>query len=134
MFPGGWPGLGLLLLRLAIGGTAFIQGVAYLGDRANSNPWAWMIGALAALCGVCLVVGFLTPVAGGLVGLVAAGIAFSWLPPAAPNLFNAILPTVLVIVIAAALVLLGPGALSIDARSFGRREIVIPRIQRPRDS
>jgi hypothetical protein len=34
------------------------------------------------------------------------------------------------VAVAAALVLLGPGALSIDARLFGRREIVVPRAPR----
>jgi hypothetical protein len=36
------------------------------------------------------------------------------------------LSAALVALIAAALVLLGPGALSLDARWFGRREIIIP--------
>ena len=38
--------------------------------------------------------------------------------------------------ISAALVLLGPGAFSLDARLFGRREIIIPegRVQRVDDS
>lgn len=33
-----------------------------------------------------------------------------------------------VIILAAAIALLGPGAFSLDARLFGRREIVIPNI------
>ena len=35
-------------------------------------------------------------------------------------------PLLEVAVVAAALILLGPGAFSIDARLFGRREITIP--------
>jgi hypothetical protein len=38
----------------------------------------------------------------------------------------------LVLAVAAAVVPLGPGALSLDARLFGRREIIIPRSPRPR--
>jgi hypothetical protein len=34
-------------------------------------------------------------------------------------------------VMAAALACLGPGAFSLDARRFGRREIVVPHIPRP---
>jgi uncharacterized membrane protein YphA (DoxX/SURF4 family) len=36
-----------------------------------------------------------------------------------------------VVAVAVALVLLGPGALSLDARLFGRREIIFPHERRP---
>jgi len=46
----------------------------------------------------------------------------------APSAFVPIdrLAALILIVDAAALALLGPGALSLDARLFGRREIIIP--------
>ena len=71
------------------------------------------IGSVAVLSAVLLAAGFMTPVA-GVLGVAAAllGGAPAWAGLA---------------VIAAALVLLGPGAYSIDARLFGRREIVIAR-------
>jgi uncharacterized membrane protein YphA (DoxX/SURF4 family) len=34
-------------------------------------------------------------------------------------------------VVSISLILLGPGAFSLDARLFGRREIIIPEIPRP---
>ena len=50
----------------------------------------------------------------------------TWTPPDTSVLIDR-LAALIVVVDAAALALLGPGALSIDARLFGRREITIPR-------
>jgi uncharacterized membrane protein YphA (DoxX/SURF4 family) len=77
--------------------------------------------------GVLLVVGFLTKVAGAMVCVYAVSMAFSWLPVPAANLLDSRLPIGLVMSVACAIVFLGPGAFSVDARLFGRREIVIPR-------
>ncbi len=121
-FPGGWPGAGLLLLRGGIGITTIIQGGLYLADPNNLT----LVGLVAIVIGALLLSGFLTPVAGVLIGLGALGIALGWLPAATRNLFDAELPAVFAVVMSAAIVFLGPGAFSIDARLFGRREIIIP--------
>ena len=73
-----------------------------------------------------LSVGFLTPIVGALVGLGALGIRLSVLPASAPNLFDTKLPAIQAATMLIAVVLLGPGAFSIDSRIFGRREIIIP--------
>src|SRR5262245_42218818 len=112
-FPSGAPGIGLLLLRVAVGLMAAIEGTIYAG-RENATLEAWILGLLAIASGVSLLLGFLTAVSS-----VAAGLAASYL--AAPNFFQANGSAVLIAVIAAAIVLLGPGALSVDARRFGRR-------------
>ena len=78
------------------------------------------------MSGALLLSGFLTPVAGVLVGLGIFGIALGWFPAAARNLFDASLPAVFAVIMSAAIVFLGPGAFSVDARLFGRREIIIP--------
>jgi uncharacterized membrane protein YphA (DoxX/SURF4 family) len=80
--------------------------------------------------GALLLSGFLTPVAGVLAGLGTLAIALGWLPAAARNLFDAKLPAVFAVIMAASIVFLGPGAFSVDARLFGRREIIIPPVSR----
>jgi uncharacterized membrane protein YphA (DoxX/SURF4 family) len=113
------------LLRGAIGLVALIQGGYYLSDGAHSSLGMWF-GALGLAAGGSLVAGFLTPIAGALVVLGALGAGFSVLPASAANLFDAKLSLIFAGIMAAAIVFLGPGAFSVDARLFGRREIIIP--------
>lgn len=103
-----------------------VQGGLYLADPGDLTLGTGTVGLVAIATGVLLLVGFLTPVAGALVGLGTLGIALAWFPAATPNLFDAKLPVVFAVIISAAIVFLGPGAFSIDARLFGRREIIIP--------
>ncbi len=118
------------MLRAAVGTAAAFQGIVCLADGGVSTLGTRLAGWLAIASGTLLLIGFLTPIAGTLAALAAIGVAFSWFPAPAVNLFDAILPTALVVV-AVAIVLLGPGALSLDARLFGRREIIIPHQSRP---
>jgi uncharacterized membrane protein YphA (DoxX/SURF4 family) len=127
-FPGGRHGVGLLLLRLAVAITAVIQGGFYLAGAGNGPLPLSVIGGVMTLSGVALIAGFFTPLAGTLVGLVVAGTAALWIPPPSVNLFDTPLPTLLTAIMTVSVVILGPGALSVDARLFGRREIIIPRL------
>jgi uncharacterized membrane protein YphA (DoxX/SURF4 family) len=129
-FPGGWPGAGLLLLRAAIGITAIIQGGLYFADSGIPTLGTVAVGLGAIASGTLLLIGLLTPVAGSLMGLGTLGIALAWLPAATENLFATKLPSVFAVIMSTALVFLGPGAFSIDARLFGRREIIIPPVSR----
>ena len=130
-FPDGRSGAGLLLLRASVGVTAVIEGGLYLTDGGTLTIGMWVAGLLAVASGASLVIGFLTPVACVLIGLGSAGAAFSWLPATVPSLFDTKLSTLFMIIIAAAIMLLGPGAFSLDARLFGRREVIIPHASRP---
>jgi uncharacterized membrane protein YphA (DoxX/SURF4 family) len=76
--------------------------------------------------GALLLIGFLTKAAGVVVGLTGVGVALSWVPVPSLNSFDIKLSIIFMIVMAAAIILLGPGAFSVDARLFGRREIIIP--------
>lgn len=122
--------MGLLLLRAAGGATAVIQGGCYFA--ANDSPLLWdsAVGLLIILAGLSLLVGFLTPLAGSVVGFGVIAISLSWAPQPAVNLFDAALPAILMTIVAAAVAFLGPGAFSVDARLFGRREIIIPHTPR----
>ena len=79
------------------------------------------------LSGVALVAGFLSVLAGSAIALGVIGMALGWFLSPAAGLFDPSITTGLVVVVATYIVLLGPGALSVDARLFGFREIVIPR-------
>jgi uncharacterized membrane protein YphA (DoxX/SURF4 family) len=75
------------------------------------------------ICGALLLTGFITPLAAAIICLDVSREAIS----------TAKWTHVPVIFVAAAIFLLGPGSISIDARLFGRREIIIPPHPRPRE-
>ncbi len=133
-FPGGRPGIGLLLLRAAVGLTATAEGIFYLSGPSNPSSDTWLLGLVLIMSGVALGAGFLTPFAGLLVGLCFLGIALSWFPAPSWGMRDARLVAFGMIITAAAIALLGPGAFSLDGRLFGRREIVIPPSSPPRES
>jgi uncharacterized membrane protein YphA (DoxX/SURF4 family) len=91
----------------------------------------WSAAILATMIGLMLLAGFFTPIASCLAA--AGNLAFSlwWLEYGGvtepPRLMNFACLTV----ISLALLFLGPGAFSLDARLFGRREIIIPESRRP---
>ena len=106
------PGVGLLLLRGFIALILIDQCLAYIRS-GKLDLLAWLVVTFVIVSASCLLAGVLTPIVAGFAGVSA--IAF--LP------FNHIV--VDVIILATALALLGPGAFSVDARLFGRREILI---------
>lgn len=130
-FPSGWPGAGLMVLRAALGITLFAQGVGYLVGWRELAFMTWAVALLALASGVLLLIGYLTPFASILAGSISVGCKFLWLQAYSLNLFDSKLATALTASIAVAIVCLGPGAFSVDARLFGRREIIIPDASHP---
>jgi putative oxidoreductase len=115
-FAGGWPGIGLLLMRLVVG----VVILWYVGPRLLSDSPLHAIATYAVLAvgGVLLIAGLWTPVAGAVVALVVLSeISVAGEPPVG---------RLLAATIACALSMLGPGRLSIDARLFGWKRIDIP--------
>jgi hypothetical protein len=115
-FAGGWPGIGLLLMRL-IGGSALVV-------RASSTLWSdppthtTITSAFLAGSGILLIPGLWTPIAGTLVALLALGQVLTragdpWSP-------------LLLATIGGGLAMLGPGLWSVDARLFGWKRIEAP--------
>ena len=117
MFPQGGPGIGLLLLRIAVAGM-FVLNVTHRFNF-SSNAVHWFVVSLIGLISLGLLLGFWT-----LILSIVASLA------AVANLFLAGQPINLVYFLAlltsAALVFLGPGAYSVDARLFGLRVTVVP--------
>jgi uncharacterized membrane protein YphA (DoxX/SURF4 family) len=130
-FPSGFPGLGLLLLRVVVAAALVGHGILCLLSSARVTLAVSLPLALILLSGVCLLIGFLTPILSLLACFESLGVAFSWGPLQLMTPFESKLALLPVIAIAAAIALLGPGAFSIDARLFGWKEIVIPPASRP---
>jgi uncharacterized membrane protein YphA (DoxX/SURF4 family) len=121
--------LGLLLLRVTVGVALFWQGARSAGEGLTAS-WSGAIDLLAVLCGGALVAGILTP-ASGVLAAAASVIRFLALTtPDGDHGLEAGAVFGLLFVMAATVALLGPGAYSLDARLFGRREIVLPRVPR----
>lgn len=124
-FPDGWPGAGLLLLRAAGGAVFITQGVAYLGNRHLGLLMLAVISLMIAV-GFLLVIGFLTRFVAVVAALLGMTGVLSLFPRSTVGPLENPITAVLLAVIAIAVICMGAGALSIDARMFGRREIVIP--------
>ena len=112
-FADGWPGLGLLLLRLLIAALLIYDGIAALKQPSHVEPTVPLL--IGAIMGALLVAGLWTPVVGTLVAIVEVWIIFShgggpWL-------------AIVLATLGASLAMLGPGAWSVDARLFGRKHI-----------
>jgi uncharacterized membrane protein YphA (DoxX/SURF4 family) len=98
-----------------------------LTGSADPSIETWIRGGLAGIAGILLLAGFFTPIGAALTGLNAAAQWISILPPLQGEFLQSRVLAALLTALSAAIILVGPGAFSIDARLFGLREIIIPR-------
>lgn len=124
-FPNRGAGIGLLLLRVAIGVTLILH-AGLLLQFQESRIAGVAIVVIALFSGLALLAGFLTPIVSVVAFLIVAGTGFSRLAGLSGGVIAGYQASLDVVVMAAAIVLLGPGAFSVDAHLFGRRKIIIP--------
>ncbi len=112
-FAGGWPGMGLLLMRLVIGCVLVVR--ASLRLWGDPSPNITITAVILLVAGFLLILGLWTPIVGASVAVIEVwkiltqpGDRWLWL----------LLGTVSV-----ALAMLGPGRWSIDARLFGWKRV-----------
>ena len=121
-FPSGWPGVGLLLLRLCLGTALIYFGV--VGSLSKTvDGFTFIAHVIAVGAGILLLAGLWTPLAAGLAALEQTRQALSLYSLAQEAAWIHAFLAVLFV----GLAMLGPGAWSIDARLFGRKRFDLDR-------
>lgn len=117
-FADGWPGIGLLLIRVLTGAAMVHFGID--GLRGGGSLSASLVLPLICVAsGIVLLAGLFTPVVGALAAMTKTWIAISGFQSHSDDPWLSVAQAIL----AAALAMIGPGAYSIDARRFGRKHI-----------
>lgn len=123
VFPDGVPGFGLLLLRATAGAALVSSGTVRLVGWQEGRVFTLFLATLSVMCGLLLLLGLFNWFACSVAALIGFGAA---LPLRVPLFAVPWTSALLTAVIAIAVLCLGPGAYSLDARRHGRREIIIP--------
>ena len=113
-FPDGQPGAALLLMRLSLAGILAFHGSAFW----QGPPAYWVTGICLGIA-LLLAIGLYTPfaaIAGAVIG--AMGLFLCTSCDRVTGIF--------LLVVMVALGMMGAGAYSVDARIYGRREVVVP--------
>lgn len=116
-FADGWPGAGLLLLRLLTGAALIDFGISRIGE--GPGLWTVVLQMIRISAAILLLMGVFTPLAGLLAAAAQVWIAISLFSSHSGDARA----TLALAILAIALAMIGPGAWSIDARRFGRKHI-----------
>ncbi len=120
-FAGGWPALGLLLIRIAAGAALMIDGKVRVHSGEPLLPL--ILGVLEVANGAVLIAGLWTPLAGTLsIALSASEILV---------FHDTLCPAILLASMGAGVAFVGPGAFSVDAWLFGLKRIDIEKLEGP---
>ena len=114
-FARGWPGVGLLLLRVAAGSSLIARSILVLENTPTFGTG--FLQLFIATAGLLLIAGLWTPIGAAVMVLLELWRIISRHGDPASD--------VLLCVLALAIALLGPGAWSVDARLFGWKRIDI---------
>ena len=114
-FARGWPGVGLLLLRVAAGSSLSARSILVLGNTPTFGTGFVQLFIVTA--GLLLITGLWTPVVATVMVLLELWRIISRQGDPASD--------ILLCTLALAIALLGPGAWSVDARLFGWKRIEI---------
>lgn len=112
-FAGGWPGLGLILMRAVVG----LVLVCSAGSALLNSPalLTTVLSVLLAAAAIFLILGLFTPIVGTLVAVIES---CRLVTLSGDRLVYLLLAT-----FGAVLAMLGPGLWSVDARLFGWKRI-----------
>jgi uncharacterized membrane protein YphA (DoxX/SURF4 family) len=114
-FARGWPGVGLLLLRIAAGSSLIARSILVLGTTPTFGTGFFQL--FIATAGLLLIAGLWTPVGATVMVLLELWRIISRHGDPETD--------ILLCTLALAIALLGPGAWSVDARLFGWKRIDI---------
>jgi putative oxidoreductase len=117
-FVRGWPALGLLLIRAVAGAFLITDGIANCAE--GTHALLAILGVLALGAGALLAAGLWTPAA----GLLTVAVSISEIHIFHENPGSG----VLLATMGAAVALVGPGAVSVDAWVFGLKRIDIDKL------
>lgn len=116
-FPNDWPGCGLLLLRITVAAPLLLGSLSFIGGFAH-HPASPLILFVQLATGGLLIIGLCTPLSALLLVLLEIGVM-----PFDRDIFS---DHAMLAALGASVLMLGPGAWSLDARLFGRRRIELP--------